>query len=572
MAKRVADVLIETLQSAGVKRCYGIVGDTLNRIAHAIDGSEIEWVHMRHEEAGAFAAGAEAQLTGHLAACAGTCGPGSLHFINGLYEANRNRAPVVLIATQIVRKDLGFQSIQEIDFNDVFKGCSVYCEMIVTPEQARRKAVAACQAALTKRGVAVLVVPADIANAAAADELPYAIHARPPFVRPSDADLDEIATILNDSEAITIYAGAGCADAHDEVVATAARLKAPMAHTSRGKDFVEYDNPYNVGMTGMIGGAAGYHAILDCDVLLLLGADFAWPQFYPDRATIIQIDADPTHIGRRHPVAIGAVGDIKTTLQALLPRLVQHDSGRFLASHVKRHQADVAWAKAEIASGLEGAISGTWLTQIVNRHAAEDALFAADDGTAAVWMLRHIDTGGKRRTFASLLHGTMASGMPSALGLQKCQPGRQVICLAGDGGFSMLLGELLTVVQEKVPIKIVVYDNGKLGFVDIEQKAAGLVPVYTDLLNPDFGAVAKAMGLWGRHVARAGDLEESVKAWLAEPGPAVLHVKVKPMELVTPPSPFVSPEAVVGMAVYSARAMLQGKGHDVWEMMVENIP
>jgi pyruvate dehydrogenase (quinone) len=572
MAKRVADVLVETLQSAGVERCYGIVGDTLNRIAHAIDASEIEWVHVRHEEAGAFAAGAEAQLTGHLAACAGTCGPGSLHFINGLYEANRNRAPVVLIATQIVRKDLGFQSIQEIDFNDVFKGCSVYCEMIVTPEQARRKAVAACQAALAKRGVAVLVVPADIANAAAADELPYAVHARRPLVRPSDADLDEIATLLNNSEAITIYAGAGCAGAHDEVVALAERLKAPMAHTSRGKDFVEYDNPYNVGMTGIIGGAAGYHAILDCDVLLLLGADFAWPQFYPDRASIIQIDADPTHIGRRHPVAIGTVGDIKTTLQALLPRLVQHESGRFLARHVKRHQADVAWAKAETVSGPEAAISGTWLTQIVNRHAAEDALFAADDGTAAVWMLRHIDTGGKRRTFASLLHGTMAGGMPSALGLQKCQPGRQVICLAGDGGFSMLLGELLTVVQEKVPIKIVVYDNGKLGFVDIEQKAAGLVPVYTDLKNPDFGAVARAMGLWGRHVARAGELEESVKAWLAEPGPAVLHVKVKPMQLVTPPSPFVSPEAVVGMAVYSARAMLQGKGHDVWEMMVENIP
>jgi len=572
MGKRVADVLIETLQLAGVKRCYGIVGDTLNRIAHAIDASEIEWVHMRHEEAGAFAAGAEAQLTGELTACAGTCGPGSLHFINGLYEANRNRAPVILIATQIVRNDIGFQSIQEIDFNDVFKGCSVFCETILTPEQARRKAVAACQAALTKRGVAVLVVPADIANATAHEERLYTVHARRPLVRPTDEDLDEIARLLNGSEAVTIYAGAGCAGAHDEVVATAARLKAPMAHTSRGKDFVEYDNPYNVGMTGIIGGAAGYHAVLDCDVLLLLGADFAWPQFYPDRATIIQIDADPTHIGRRHPVAIGAVGDIKTTLQALLPRLTQHDSGRFLAGHVKRHQADVTTAKTETAAGPEAAISGTWLTEIVNKHAAEDALFAADDGTASVWMLRHIDTGGKRRTFASLLHGTMAGGMPSALGSQKCQPGRQVICLAGDGGFSMLLGELLTVVQEKVPIKIVVYDNGKLGFVDIEQKAAGLVPVYTDLKNPDFGAVAKAMGLWGRHVARAGDLDESVKAWLAEPGPALLHVKVKPMQLVTPPSPFVSPEAVVGMAVYSARAMLQGKGHDVWEMMVENIP
>src|SRR5580693_6014449 len=338
MSKRVADLLIETLQAAGVKRCYGIVGDTLNRVAHAIDESKIEWVSMRHEEAGAFAAGAEAQLTGQLTACAGSCGPGSLHFINGLYEANRNRAPVILIASQIVRQDLGFESIQEVDFVDVYRGCSVFCEMILTPEQARRKTVAACQAALTRGGVAVLVVPVDVANAPAHDELPYTVHARRPLVRPSDADLDEIAAILNKSKAITIYAGAGCAGAHDEVVATAARLKAPMAHTSRGKDFVEYDNPYNIGMTGIIGGAPGYHAVLDCDVLLQIGADFAWAQFYPDRAKIIQIDHDPTHIGHRHPVTLGVVGNVKETLAALLPRLRQHEDNKFLASHVKRHQ------------------------------------------------------------------------------------------------------------------------------------------------------------------------------------------------------------------------------------------
>ncbi len=572
MSKRVAELLIETLQTAGVKTCYGIVGDTMNQIAHAIDRSQIDWVHMRHEEAGAFAAAAEALLTGRLTACAGTCGPGSLHFINGLYEANRNRAPVILIATQIVRPDLGFESIQEIDYNDVFKGCSVYCEMIVMPEQARRKTVAACQAALTKRGVAVLVVPADIANAASHDEAPYAVHARCPLIRPSDADLDEIAAILNKSAATTIYAGAGCAGAHDEVVATAARLQAPVAHTSRGKDFLEYDNPYNVGMTGIIGGPAGYHAVLDCDVLLLLGADFAWGQFYPSRAAIIQIDIDPAHIGRRYPVTIGAVGNIKTTLEALLPRLEQHEKGNFLTTHVERFRKDLASAKAEAVSGPDSAISGTYLTKVINKHAAEDALFTADDGTATVWMLRHIDTGGKRRTFASLLHGTMAGGMPSALGLQKCQPGRQVICLAGDGGLAMLLGDLLTTVQADLPIKIVVYDNGKLGFVDIEQKAAGLLPVYTDLKNPNFGEVAKAMGLWGQMVSNAGELEECVQAWLAQPGPALLHVKVKPMQLVMPPSPLVSPEAVVGMAVYSARAMLHGKGPDVWEMIIENIP
>src|SRR6202163_4817791 len=350
MSKRVADLLVETLQAAGVKTCYEIVGDTMNRIAQAIDHSQIDWVHMRHEEAGAFAAAAEASFTGRLAACAGSCGPGTLHFINGLYEANRNRAPVIVIATQIVRQDLGFESFQEIDYDDVFKGCSVYCEMILTPEHARRKTVAACQAALTKRGVAVLVVPADVANAPAHEEPPYAVHARRPLIRPSDADLDEIAAILNKSDAITIYAGAGCAGAHDEVVATAARLKAPLAHTSRGKDFLEYDNPYNVGMTGIIGGPAGYHAVLDCDVLLLLGADFAWSQFYPDGATILQIDADPTHIGRRHPVTIGAVGDIKTTLEALLPRLEQHEDDRFLANYLERRRKDRAEADAEAVS------------------------------------------------------------------------------------------------------------------------------------------------------------------------------------------------------------------------------
>jgi pyruvate dehydrogenase (quinone) len=570
MSRKVADVLVDALVAAGVKNCYGIVGDTMNQIAHSIDRSSIDWIHMRHEEAGAFAAAAEAQFTGGIAACAGTCGPGSLHFINGLYEANRNRAPVVLIATQIVRRDIGFDSIQEVDFHDVFKGCSVYCDMILTPEHALRKAVAACQAALTKQGVAVLIVPADVANSAAHDEPPYTVHTRTPVIRPSEDDLDQIAAILNASEAITIYAGSGCEHAHDEVVAIAAKLKAPMAHTSRGKDFLEYDNPYNVGMTGLIGEAPGYHAVLDCDVLLLLGADFAWGQFYPDKAKIIQIDINPTHLGRRHPVEIGAVGNIKATLEALLPRLKQHQDNPFLTTSIHRYEKERASSKAANAEHPEAAISGIHLTKVINRYAAEDALFASDDGTPTVWMLRHIDTGGKRRTFASLLHGTMAGGMPSALGLQKCQPHRQVISLSGDGGLAMLLGDLLTTVQENLPIKIAVFDNGKLGFVDIEQKAAGLVPVYTDLKNPNFGDVAKAMGLWGASISKTGELEAAVQEWLAQPGPALLHVKVKPMELVMPPSAFVQPEAVIGMAVYSAKAVLQGKGHDVWEMVVEN--
>jgi pyruvate dehydrogenase (quinone) len=444
--------------------------------------------------------------------------------------------------------------------------------MILTPEQARRKVVAACQAALTRRGVAVLVVPADVANAPASDELPYTVHKRRPLVRPADADLDEIAALLNRSAAITIYAGAGCAGAHDAVVATAARLKAPVAHTSRGKDFVEHENPYNVGMTGMIGGPAGYHAVLDCEVLLLLGCDFAWSQFYPDSAKIIQIDADPTHIGRRHPVTIGVVGNTQATLDALLPRLHQHDNSEFLDRYLTRRKKEQEAAAAETHHDPHATIPGPYLAKVINKHAAADALFTVDDGTALVWTLRHVDSGGERRTFGSLLHGTMASGMPSAIGLQKSAPGRQVVCMAGDGGFAMLLGDLLTVVQENVPIKIVVFDNGKLGFIDIEQKSAGMEPIFTDLKNPDFGRVAEAVGLWGRSVRQVGELERAVVEWLGQPGPALLDVKVNPMQLVTPPSPFVRPEAVVGMAVYTAKTMLHGKGHDVWEMLVENIP
>ncbi len=568
MSKNVASVIVQTIQAAGVKRCYGIVGDTLNRIAHAIDQSDIDWVQMRHEEAGAFAAGAEAQLTGNLTACAGSCGPGSLHFINGLYEANRNRSPVILIASQIVSYDLGFDSVQEVDFKEVFKGCSVFCDMILNPEQAQRKTVAACQAALAKRGVAVLIVPADIAASDAKHELPYSVHVSHPIIQPNDDELDKIATILNNSNAITIYAGAGCQGAHDEVVNIAARLKAPMAHTSRGKDFVEYDNPYNVGMTGLIGGPAGFHAVLNCDVLLQLGADFAWSQFYPHKAKIIQIDANPTHIGHRHPVTIGVTGNIKHTLQALLGRLKQHEDSVFMDKYVAMHDKMRKAAHAEATKAPRSPIHGSYLTHLINRYANEDALIVSDDGTPAVWMLRHLDTNGKRRTFASLLHGTMASGMPSAIGLQKCQPQRQVIALCGDGGFAMLLGELLTVVQEKVSLKIVIYDNERLGFVDIEQRAEGLLSLYTKLQNPDFAAIAKVVGLWGRSVSQPAELEESVKEWLSQPGPALLHVKVAPMQLVMPPA--IMPEAAMGMTLYAAKAVLHGRGDELWEMFKES--
>jgi pyruvate dehydrogenase (quinone) len=501
---------------------------------------------------------------------AGTCGPGSLHFINGLFEAYRNRAPTILLATQVETAELGHRFIQEVDFKSLFRDCSVFCDMIYTPEQALRKTVLACQTAIARKGPAVLIVPVDIAMAEMHDETPFRVQVSDPVIRPSDAELDEIARLLNAGSKIAIYGGSGCANAHDQVVVLAERLQAPVAFTSRGKDFLEYDNPHVIGMTGLLGNEAGYHTILECDTLLTLGADFAWRQFYPDKATIIQVDSDPTHLGQRHPVALGVTGDIGPTIEALLPRVEARGSSSFYDQAVSRYREVVADHNAKAAlPGKGGKIPGKYLATVIERQAEPDAILCADDGTPAVWMVRHMPANGQRRTLASLLHGTMASGMASALGAQKAFPGRQVVALCGDGGFTMLLGDILTSVQENLPIKIAVFDNGKLGFVEIEQKTEGMLNLYTDLKNPDFGDVARAMGLWGGTVEHADDLEQSVSEWLSAPGPALLHVKVEPMELVMPPFTQVKP--AVGMALYSARAVLHGRGGDIVEMIQENI-
>ena len=557
----VADVIVKTLEDAGVRRCYGIPGDTLNHITEAMRTSGIRWVHVRHEEAGGFAAGSDAMLTGELAACAGSCGPGSLHFINGLFESHRNRAPVVLIASQIVRDELGFDFPQEVDFKSVYASCSVFCEEIRTPAQARRKTAMAAQAALAKRGVAVLIVPADVSSAKAPDEPDFAVHRASPSIRPSDAELDRLALELTRGKRVAIYGGSGCERAHDAVVALAARLRAPVARTSRAKDFLEHDNPYDVGMTGIFGSESGYHALMSCDVLLLLGCDFAWRQFYPDKAVILQVDLDGTHLGRRHPVDVGVVGDIGETLEALLPRLPQRDDDGFLDECLAhRRKSEKEQAKHDTV-GKGGAIHPQYLTETISRHATPDAVFTADGGSPMVWCLRHVASTGKNRTVVSLSHGTMANAMPQALGAQAAFPDRQVIALSGDGGIAMLLGDLLTAVQEKLPIKVVVYNNGALDFVEIEQKVEGLLDAYTDLVNPDFSRVAKAIGFRGWRVDQADQLDAAVRAWLDEPGPALLDVVTDRYELVMPPK--VEAGQVAGMALYSTKAVFGGRGRDV---------
>lgn len=568
MSKRVAEIVVDALQQAGVRRCYGIVGDTLNHVTDAMHGSEIAWVHVRHEEVAAFAAGADSLVSGELTACAGSCGPGGLHFINGVFESNRNRAPMVLIASQVVTSELGMEFPQEVDFKAVYGSCTVFCEQVHSPEQARRVVALACQAAISRRGVAVVILPADISQAEVKHDVPFSVHYTQPVLRPSDAELQRIAELLGQGKRIGIYAGAGCQGAHAQLLELARRLQAPVAHTSRAKDFVEPDNPYNMGMTGIFGIESGFHTLMECDTLLLLGADFAWGQFYPDKATIIQVDRDGSHLGRRHPVNLGVVGDIAPTLDALLPMLPPREDSSFLDECIEHRDKALKKREQEEQPGEGELIHPQHLTALLSKYASEDALFTADGGSPMVWVLRHIRVNGRRRTLTSLLHGTMANAMPQALGLQKAFPGRQVISLSGDGGLAMLLGDLLTAVQENLPIKVVVFNNGSLNFVELEQKVEGLLDNYTDLKNPDFGRLAEVIGFHGRTVIRSEDLEEAVQDFLSQRGPALLDVHTSRAELVMPPQ--IEAKQVAGTALYAAKAVLNGRFDDVKHLLVDN--
>lgn len=566
-SKRVGEIIVETLQNAGVKHCYGIVGDTLNYITDAIYRSKIEWVHTRHEEAAALAAGGEAYLTGELSACAGSCGPGSLHLINGIYESNRNRAPVVAIASQLSTEVIGSEWPQEVDFPALYSHCSVFCEQILNPEEAQRITVEACQAALTKRGVAVIVLPVNVSMQTVSHVTQYSVHRPNPVIRPSDSELEQVASHLNKGKKVAIYVGSGVKGAHDEVVALAAKLKAPIGHSSKSKDFIEYDNPYNMGMNGMLGGKPGFDMVEHCDTLLLLGTDFAYTQFYPDKATIIQVDEDGTHLGRRHPVNMGLIGDVKSTAAALLKYVDEKKDTAFLDQCLKT-KAEAEKAEAKETSVSKSIIHPQYLVSLINQYADDDALVTGDCGSPMVWLLRHFKTNGKRRTLASLSHGTMANALPQAIGFKKADKDRQVISLSGDGGLAMLMGELLTVVQEKVDIKIVVFNNSSLNFVELEQKVEGLVDHYTDLQNPDFAKLAESIGIKGWKVDEPEELESAVKAFLSAKGPALLDVKTSGYELVMPPK--VTAGEVSGMALYGTKAIMQGRVKDVTDLLIHN--
>jgi pyruvate dehydrogenase (quinone) len=576
MAKTVAEQFVEILAAAGVKRIYGIVGDSLNGLTDAIRRQgKIEWIHVRHEEVAAFAAGAEAHLTDELAVCAGSCGPGNLHLINGLFDCHRSRVPVLAIAAHIPSAEIGSGYFQETHPENLFRECSHYCELVSGAHQMPRTLETAIREARAKRGVSVLVIPGDVALqpavAAPATKLEGLLPSGP-VVMPAPNDLDRLAALLNGGDRVTILCGSGCAGAHDELLALGEHLQAPMVHALRGKEHVEWENPYDVGMTGLIGFSSGYYAMRDCDVLLMLGTDFPYRQFYPGDAgvRIAQVDLRGENIGRRVAVDVCVVGDVRATLAALLPRLDRKSDGTHL-DRAREHYAKARQALDDLAVGTPGRrpIHPQQVAKAISDRAAADAVFTCDVGLPTVWAARYLAMNGKRRLLGSFWHGSMANAMAQGIGAQASFPDRQVISLSGDGGFAMLMGDLLTLTQQRLPVKVVVFNNGSLGFVELEQKSTGFLDFGTELQNPNFAAMAEAIGIRGIRLEDPAQVDDGIAAALAHDGPVLIDAVVNRAELAMPPS--VTLDMARGFTLYMVKAVLNGRADEVYDLARTNL-
>lgn len=573
MTKRnVAEVLVDVLVNAGVERIYGVAGDSLNGITETLrEREEIAWVGLRHEETAAFAAGAEAHLTGRLAVCAGSCGPGNMHLINGLYDCHRSRVPVLAIAAQIPSNEIGSGYFQETHPEHLFAQCSHYCELVSQPEQFPRVLEIAIQSALARRGVSVVVIPGDVALREAAEQGPRLHFPEPkPIVCPSEDEIKQLAEVLNRSEKITILGGAGCAGAHSELLELAGKLNAPIVHALRGKEFIEYDNPFDVGMTGLLGFSSGYHAMMNCDTLLMIGTDFPYQQFFPQHATIVQIDLRGEQLGRRTKVDFGFIGDTKATLRALLPRLEQNPSEAHLQGSLEQY--------FQVRSGLEDlaarasnqeVIHPQYVARVLDELAAKDAIFSCDVGTPTVWAARYLKMNGKRRLLGSFTHGSMANALPHAIGAQATLPGRQVISMSGDGGLSMLMGDLLSLRQHELPVKIIVFRNDSLAFVELEMKAAGFLDFATHLHNTSFARIAEGAGCLGLAVQTADQVAPAIARALKHDGPALVEIPVSRQELSMPPT--ITFEQAKGFSLFMLKAVLSGRGDEIIDLARVNL-
>jgi pyruvate dehydrogenase (quinone) len=570
--KTVAEIIIDTLQAAGVKRVYGLVGDSLNGLTDTIRTREgIEFIQVRHEEAGAFAAGAEARMTGSLAVCAGSCGPGNTHLLNGLYDCHRSRMPVLALAAQIPSIEIGTGYFQETHPERTFQECSHYCEVIATPEQAVRMVESAIQTSLGLGGVSVLVIPGDVLHLKAEapePRIPALGHAS--ALVPASTKIAEAARLLNECEKVTILAGIGCDSAHAQLLQAAQALQAPVVHALRGKECVEPNNPYDVGLTGLLGMPAGYHALMDADGILMLGTDFPYRQFFPENARVVQVDKHAEHLGRRTRVEVGLHGNVIETLEQLLPQLRTRSNAKHLQTAQQRHRDDEAHL-AELATGDAGdtSLHPQHVARLLDELGAHDAVYTCDVGTPTIWAARYLHMNGHRRLLGSFIHGSMANALSQAIGIQLASPGRQVIAMCGDGGFAMLLSELLTLRQLKVPVKVIIFDNSAYGFVELEMKAAGTLEYGTTLDNPDFGKLAEAAGVKGYRVSDPAQLESVLREALAHDGPVVVDAVVKRQELSIPPT--IDRHQVTGFGLYALKALVDGRGGELLEMAKANL-
>jgi pyruvate dehydrogenase (quinone) len=566
-----ADVLVATLKASGVRRIYGLPGDSLNGLTDALrrDG-DLTWQHVRHEEAAALAAAGEAAVTGQLAVCAASCGPGNLHLINGLFDAQRSRVPVLAVAGHIPQAEIGSGYFQETHPQELFRECSVFAEMVSVPEQLPRLLQIAMRTALERRGVAVLVVPPEIFKHHAPSGPVTAVRPTSSVLRPDGAELAAAAAVLNGARAVTILAGAGCEGAHNELLSIAGRLNAPVVHAMRGKEFVEYDNPYDVGMTGLLGFVSGYRAMEHCDALLVLGSDFPYGPFYPDGAQIVQVDIRGEQIGRRVPVDVPLVGTVKDTVAALLPLL---EESRDL-EHLERMTAHYRRSRRRLDKLADpgrsaGPLHPQTVAVAIDRLATPDAVLVPDVGTPTLWAARYFRMNGRRRLIGSFTHGTMANALPQAIGAQAAFPDRQVVAFSGDGGLAMLLGELLTLRQQRLPVKIVVLNNGSLGFVELEMKADGIVNFGTVLDNPNFADVANAMGIHGIGVERPAQLDAALRDAFSRPGPALVDVRTQRHELAMPPT--ITVQEAAGFTLWATRSVLNGDASAVIDVARTNL-
>jgi pyruvate dehydrogenase (quinone) len=571
VTRTAADYMAEALTQAGVKRIYGVVGDSLNGFTDSLRRlKSIEWIHVRHEEGAAFAAGAEAHLTGELAVCAGSCGPGNLHLINGLYDAHRSRVPVLAIAAHIPSTEIGIDYFQATHPESLFKECSHYVELVSQAAQLPQILLRAMRVAVSERGVAVVVIPGDVALKPLAEPVPTWLLPSAPIIRPRGDELRALSELLNSGERATLFCGAGCAGAHDEVVELARKLKAPIVHALRGKEFIEYDNPFDVGMTGLVGFASGYWAMKDCDTLLLLGTDFPYRQFFPEHARIAQIDIRAAALGNRCALELGVIGTVGDTLGELLPLIEEKTD----SSHLDGALADYRKARADLDALAESGpnskiIHPQYVTRVVSDLAEDDAIFTCDVGTPIAWTARYLKMSQRRRLVGSFNHGSMANAMLQAIGAQAAFPERQVISFSGDGGFTTMMGEFVTLLQTNLPVKIIVLNNGTLGFVELEMKASGFLDSGCDLTNPNFAEMAQSMGIKGVRVESPQDLLAAVREVLQHSGPALLDVVSARQELVMPPTTTFDEAHKFGM--FMLKAVLDGRAGQLIDLAKVNL-